>query len=285
MRYSLPSDYARRDCGRWTWMVRRPGGAPTLDLILEDPDAILATRADIIKTSGCATIGCFAGYVLKRWASRGMTGLLKSCARRPKAERATLNALELIDAGIPTAVPVAWGVRRRWGIEASSMLIMEHLTGAVHLGRWNGDRLPVIRRIGRLIGSLHRAGFMHRDLKPTNLLVTPDGSPYLIDLDGLRRLGAVPPTSAVADIVKLARRMMELSTLSVKEAARFTKEYASARGSLSRRVWWTNLKAAAFRYQEFHAVAHANCEHERRHKCGVSNREGEGWRFGGKRPI
>lgn len=254
-------------------MVRRPGGAPALDLILDDPDAILTTRTDIIKTSDCVTIGSFAGYVLKRWTSRGVTGLLKSCARRPKAERATLNALELIDAGIPTAVPVAWGVRRRWGIEASSMLVMEHLTGAVHLGRWNGDRLPVIGRIGRLIGSLHRAGFMHRDLKPTNLLITPDGSPYLIDLDGLRRLGSVPSTGAVADIVKLARRMMELSTLSVKEAARFTKEYVLARGSLSRRVWWTNLKAAAFHYQEFHAVAHANCEHKRSHKCGVKNRE------------
>jgi tRNA A-37 threonylcarbamoyl transferase component Bud32 len=232
-------------------MVRRSGGAPGLELILEDPDAILAAGADIMKMNDSSTIGCFAGYVVKRWVSRGMTKLLKSYARRPKAERATLNALELIDAGIPTAAPVAWGVKKGRDTSVSSILVMEHLTGAVHLGRWDGDRLPVIGRIGRLIGVLHGAGFIHRDLKPTNVLITSDGHPYLIDLDGLRRRRSVASTGAVADVVKLARRMMGSSTLSVKEAARFTAEYASARDELPRRRWWNRLKAEALLYEEF----------------------------------
>ena len=249
--HSLTSDYARRDSGRWTWMVRQPGGTPALDIILEDPDAILAAKADIIKTSGSSMIGSFSGYVLKCWVSRGVMELLKNRARKTKAERATLNALELIDAGIPTAAPVAWGVRKGWDICTCSILVMENLTGAVHFGRWNGDRRSVIRRIARLIGALHRAGFVHRDLKPSNLLITPGGNPFLIDLDGLRRVGAVSLGGAVADLVKLARRMVELSTISPKEAALFTAEYASARDGSPRRTWWHRLKAEACRYEEF----------------------------------
>ena len=99
---------------------------------------------------------------------------------------------------------------------------------------------------------------MHRDLKPTNVLITPDGSPYLIDLDGLRRLGSVSSTSAVADVVKLARRMMELSTLSVKEAVRFTAEYASARDRSPRGRWWKSLKAEALLYEEFRPSPHTD---------------------------
>jgi tRNA A-37 threonylcarbamoyl transferase component Bud32 len=238
-------------------MVRQSGGSPVLDIVLEDPDAVLAAKADIIKTSGSSTIGRFAGYVLKRWASEGLAGWLRDSVRRPKAERATLNALKLMDAGIPTAIPVAWGVRQRWDLRACSILVMEHLPGAIHLGRWNGDRLPVIGRIGRLIGNLHRAGFTHRDLKPTNLLISPDGSPFLIDLDALRQRESVHRTDAIADVVKLARRMVELSTLSPKEAALFVAEYASARDGSSRGGWWNSLKAEALLYPEFHPSFHA----------------------------
>ena len=130
---------------------------------------------------------------------------------------------------------------------------MKELTGAVDLGQWKGDRLQMSGRFGHLIGMLHRKGFTHRDLKPTNLLITPDGSPYLIDLDGLRRPGSVSRHRAVADLVKLARRMVELSTLSPKEAAWFVAGYASERDGLSRRAWWRDLKAEAFRHREFHS--------------------------------
>jgi serine/threonine protein kinase len=136
---------------------------------------------------------------------------------------------------------------------------MKELTGAVDLGQWDGDRLQMIGRFGRMIGSLHRQGFTHRDLKPTNLLLTPDGSPYLIDLDGLRRPGLVSRRRAVADLVKLGRRMVELSTLSPREAARFVAEYASARGDGSRRRWWWNsLKDDALCYPEFRPCPYSN---------------------------
>ena len=242
--------FMRRDYGRWTWIVRTCVGNPSFDGILKGPDEALASRADIIKRSDSTTIARIEGYVVKKWASHGMGGYLKDRLRRTRAERAALHALQLIEARIPTAEPLAWGACSGWRSGACSVLIMEELRGVVDLGRWKGERLPVVGRFGHLIGALHQQGFTHRDLKPTNLLVATDGSPYLIDLDGLGCPGLVSPARAVADLVKLARRMVELSTLSPREAVEFVTRYASARGA-PRRRWWESIKAGALLHHEF----------------------------------
>lgn len=247
---SLAPDFTRRVYGRWVWTVRQCGADADLDAILKDPEAVLAANADIIKASNSAKIGRFAGYVIKYWVSHGMERFLKDCIRGSRAKRAGLKALELLDAGIPTAEPLAWGCTSGWGSRRCSSLVMKELTGAVDLGQWRGNRLEMCRRFGHLIGSLHRQGFTHRDLKPSNLLISPEGSPYLIDLDGVRWSRSVSRAGAIADLVKLARRMVELSTLATKEAAGFVAGYVSARGGLRRREWWISLKTEAFRHQE-----------------------------------
>jgi tRNA A-37 threonylcarbamoyl transferase component Bud32 len=218
---------------------------------LKDPDGTLAARADIIKMNDSTVVAHVAGYVMKRWTSNGVGGYLKEFLRGTRAERAAVRAVQLMEAGIPTAEPLAWGATRGWRTGSCSYLIMEELSGVTDLGQWKGGRLSVLGRFGRLIGDLHGQGFTHRDLKPTNLLVGSDGSPYLIDLDGLRRSGSVSHAHAVADLVKLARRMVELSTLSPREAAEFVTRYASTRGILPRRTWWKILRAEASLHEEF----------------------------------
>lgn len=131
---------------------------------------------------------------------------------------------------------------------------MEYLADGTDLGQWRGDRLPVMDAVGDLIGRLHRQGFTHRDLKPSNVLIARDGRPSLIDLDGLRRVGGVSPARALTDVVKLGRRMVELSTLSPREALHFVRQYCLARGMSSRRQWWKALKSDAGRYPEFHSI-------------------------------
>jgi tRNA A-37 threonylcarbamoyl transferase component Bud32 len=232
------------------WMVRPHHAGCDLEAILTDPDAVLAERAEIIKTSGSSTLGRFGGYVIKRWMSHGMTARFKDCVRGPRAQRAGLRALELARAGIPTPAPMAWGWVSSWDDRRSSFLVMEDLIGAVDLGRWQGDRASIGRRLGCLIGCLHQQGFTHRDLKPSNVLIMPDGRPFLIDLDGLRKVGSVSHADAVSDVIKLARRMVELSSLSLKEAASFVAGYAAAGGGLSRRDWWRSLAAAATHYDD-----------------------------------
>jgi 3-deoxy-D-manno-octulosonic acid kinase len=101
-----------------------------------------------------------------------------------------------------------------------------------------------------LLGRLHDTGFTHRDLKPTNLLFDPEGRAYLIDLEGLRTTQEVTDAQAVGDLSKLARRMIELATLSPSDAATFLKSYCSFRGRHDRRWWWREIRARMIPYME-----------------------------------
>ncbi|MFG2143062.1 class IV lanthionine synthetase LanL [Streptomyces sp. NPDC048696] len=76
------------------------------------------------------------------------------------------------------------------------VFLAEELIDGDNLRQWSADcalraggRLPVpvawqlARDLLRLVGEVHAAGFVLRDLKPTNVVVRPDGTPVLVDLE------------------------------------------------------------------------------------------------------
>ncbi|MCC3772930.1 serine/threonine protein kinase, partial [Streptomyces sp. UNOC14_S4] len=82
------------------------------------------------------------------------------------------------------------------------VFLAEDLIDGENLQQWSADtashhggRLPVAdawrlaRDLVRIVGEVHEAGFVLRDLKPTNVLVRPDGTPVLVDLEGAVRTG------------------------------------------------------------------------------------------------
>jgi serine/threonine protein kinase len=73
---------------------------------------------------------------------------------------------------------------------------VEQLFGAADAGRPPAaggvlrQALTVARRICAPLGFLHGEGLVHRDLKPDNIFVLPDGPPVLVDFGLMARVDA-----------------------------------------------------------------------------------------------
>ncbi len=198
-------DFAPRKHGQLHWQVRLQFITAAVEVILKSPDVYLAERAKLFKNGRCSTVGAGDGLVVKRYNYRDIGNLAKDSFRRSRARRAFLKAYHLELVGIPTPRPIAAGDWRAAGLPVRSYMIMEEIRGAVELNQWSPAKGRVAAKVGQLVARLHTEGFRHRDLKDSNILLDPDGTPYLIDLEGLRYMGTVPKVRVRFDLNRLAR--------------------------------------------------------------------------------
>jgi non-specific serine/threonine protein kinase/serine/threonine-protein kinase len=88
--------------------------------------------------------------------------------------------------------------------EGLPFLVMEYIDGVPLLDYCDAHRLDIPARLRLARGLLaalayaHRALVVHRDLKPGNVLVTPDGTPKLLDFGIARLVEADAPGNATA---------------------------------------------------------------------------------------
>jgi eukaryotic-like serine/threonine-protein kinase len=89
-------------------------------------------------------------------------------------------------------------------------LALEWLAG-VSLAEWlagpqrNADKIRLFVGIATGLAALHAAGFVHRDLKPDNILVKTDGTPVIIDFGLVKNLaGEAKPLSGFVGTVLYA---------------------------------------------------------------------------------
>ena len=99
--------------------------------------------------------------------------------------------------------PEAWAmatvtypaVAQIYGIESwrgRSFLVVEHLAGGTLADRLRQEPAPAAEAVsvaavlGDALATLHRAGYLRRDVKPSNIGLTSEGSPKLLDF-GLAR--------------------------------------------------------------------------------------------------
>jgi len=110
------------------------------------------------------------------------------------AEREWRTAVALRAAGVAVAEPV--GRSRATARGGSPLLLTRWIEDGRTLAAWweaerdAAARRALARRVGELVGALHRARLAHRDLHPANVIVDGVGAPWLVDLGRARRAGA-----------------------------------------------------------------------------------------------
>jgi serine/threonine protein kinase len=85
-------------------------------------------------------------------------------------------------------------VMRFFEANGTAYMVMEFVEGAA-LTDWMKARRPIVEAqaaalVGPLLDGLevvHKAGFLHRDIKPGNIYVRDDGSPVLLDFGSARQ--------------------------------------------------------------------------------------------------
>lgn len=93
-------------------------------------------------------------------------------------------------------------------------LPMELVEDALPIDRFIAERgltgwniLRLFTRVCEAVEAVHRAGFLHRDLKPGNILVTSDGRPKVVDFGIAQRLLHERPSVAATDLALNATAM------------------------------------------------------------------------------
>jgi len=119
---------------------------------------------------------------VKQFRWRGWVHALKGLLRPTQGVRTYRNGMRLNNLGIRTPIPLALARETVWGLATSEWIVMEVIPKALELDRylvkkmseaWTlNEKRRAIRAFGRFMGSIHKAGIFHSDLKTCNILVS-----------------------------------------------------------------------------------------------------------------
>lgn len=169
-----------------------------------------------LQTASNRFVAAAGGFVLKEAGPRSGRSRLAYGIRPSAAPQIVRHSLDLLACGIPTHEPVAWAVRREWGLRVRDYVVTREIVDAEvvtrRLDRFrddSGEREKTLQAWGGLVAALHRNRFGNRDLKDANILSSVSGPlrVWVTDLEGLRRLPWLPPWVAAGDLGPVAHSL------------------------------------------------------------------------------
>lgn len=89
-------------------------------------------------------------------------------------------------------------------VDGTAFMVMEHVAGLTLANRLaagpmtDAETLSLVAAVARALSSLHAAGVVHRDVKPANIMLNPDGSIVLVDFGIATSDPATPDTDIYA---------------------------------------------------------------------------------------
>lgn len=229
----------------WHWKVlstHRERLLPAMSRI-DDVESLPGFRllgSSMVRCVGALALAGGLQVVVKRYRPRGPTRVLDAKVRRPQWIREWDAAHRVMNRGIPTAVPLALGEKRRWMGASSGAVITLALMGSPSLlEAFSSDEAdaPGLDRgvlpdvVGRFVSMLHDRGVLHKDLHGENILVTSrDGSIVLLLLD-LHRLTFSRKVSPRRRLWNMAQLLTSLQgKISQREERGILKGYLEASG-------------------------------------------------------
>jgi tRNA A-37 threonylcarbamoyl transferase component Bud32 len=223
--------------GGLKWTIRKASQAEvfptcaTVEQRLKETEQFLKNSRNVTVARAVGASG--RGLIIRRMSYGKLRHRLKDFFRQSRARRAFFRGLLLEQADVPTPRMLAVAEVRRFRWPVAAYTISEEVPRAQMLWAWvrGGckDSRKVVTRLADAIARLHNRGFVHRDLKASNVLLDEHLMPWLIDMDGVRSVGEVSIREAVRDLVILAGVLKNDPGQLRWLGLRFLKRYAGQR--------------------------------------------------------
>ncbi len=218
----MQNDWQIKHTWRYHWVCQRSMLTPSLQKLLHDPNS--AFHNDVIKVlkqeNVCTIVVIRCAdqlLVVKRYNLKGLGHRIRRALSRSRAWYSWHNAHRLIQWGINTPTPVAYIEQRYGPLRRTAFYINQYIEGD-----WLCNVLPtkplaiqqsIVTDVTRMLATIHQHGFVHGDMKSTNMLVDEKNRTFLIDLDAMHHPKWNKQRKRLKDRNRLLRNWQYNSTL------------------------------------------------------------------------